>query len=189
MRVAYVIVSFAISVYVFLNTGIAWSSMVLLAGLLLPMVWASKQNRWALIVMVGALLLVQTYRAGSIGDFIWLAFFATWVCVGIILHRWLGASWPALFCVFSSFSYLFGKLTGSEFNPETTGFPYMLSGNLFVIMAILIAGWRGGLHVENTGAHRSGGLGYSGGYSPRFAVGDNCHQSHKEVDKIPKKMK
>lgn len=189
MRLAYIIACFSISVFAFLNTGVAWSSMVLLAGLLLPMVWASKKNSWALIVMIGALLLVQTYRVGDLGDLIWLAFFATWVCVGVVLHRYLKTSWTALFCVFSSFSYLFGKLSGAEFNPETTGFPYMLSGNVFVILAILIAGWRGGLHVKNTDAHRSGGLVYSDSYSSGLAMGNNCHQSLIEVDKIPKKMK
>lgn len=178
MRFAYIGICFAACCGVYVLSGVAWSAMVLLSILLLAIAWHDRKSRAVLMYIGAALLFVQLWMMAGLGESTWIAFFATWVAVSWAMWRRSGVhNWPSIaLCVFSALAYLFGRISGADFAPTPTGFPYLLAGNVFVILAIVVAGARGALFSGDMagGYWTSGGsgLGSDFGVSTRFAHPD-----------------
>lgn len=155
MHRPYVIACLAASLVVYGAFMVPWVSIMLLAVLLLPVTLGSVKSRWAVGLYIPAVLLVQLFKFEDAPDpLLWISFAGFWVGMAALL-RWLGAHH---FCItmytLSGLSYFFGRMAGAEFSATSTGFPYLLAANIFAIIAILYAGWRGGIpSFTNMGAH------------------------------------
>ena len=153
MITGYIIACFLVGISCFALTSMAWLSMVVLAALLLPMVWPHKSSRVALISIFATLLFVQVWIASDMGGATWLAFSATWISLATFLFKKCDKDMfvTVCFCILSALTYFFGRTSGAEFSATSTGFPYLLAANIFAIIAILYAGWRGGISLQHMG--------------------------------------
>lgn len=172
MAFVYVIAALAASTAHYMAFWVPWHSILLFAVLVAPVAWANPKSRWAVGVYIPAVLLVQIFKASFHPDYLWVSFAAYWVAFSALILKLKSSPVIVSLHVFSALSYFAGKMAGAEFSATSTGFPYLLSANIFAIIAILYAGWLGGISIRNMGTHsRTWGLvrylGWGGGDSYR----------------------
>jgi hypothetical protein len=157
----------------------AWVSIALLAVLLAPVTFPDPRAKWLCGVYVFTVLLVQVYPHDN---WAWVSFGATWAAAAAFLASRNTYAISTLAIVCASLSYLAGRVAGADFSATYTGFPYLLSGNIFAIIAILYAGWRGGTLIDSQDVDSANlRVGWLGHNSFRY-FGRGCDLRSREKD-------
>jgi hypothetical protein len=162
---------------------------MLLAALVLPVTWPNPKSKWAVGLYIPAVLFVQLFPKYIDPYDLWIAFAVFWVGFATV-QRALGSYVIPMACyTLSGLTYFFGWVAGAEFSATYTGYPYLLAANIFAIVAILYAGWRGGILIGDMGVFRGAwpmGLGSSGrvGIADRSLGSDLVVKKKKEAPQV-----
>ena len=122
-----------------------WWLVYLVLTLLLSAI-ARGGRRLALFYTAAGLVSVQAFKADGMGDAVWIAFAAVWVCVAGAVWRHSGTTSLIIFA--SAACYLIGRLGGFEFAP---GSPMYASPLFWADMALIGAIIRAGLGPQIVG--------------------------------------
>lgn len=123
-----------------------WAVYLILCGVLAAATRGA--GRSALLLIICGLLAVQIFKIIPLGEFTWVAFAATWVCIaGLILKSDASSRHVGTICALTLISatcYPIGRLGGFAFAP---GSPFYVSplfwADMALISAILVAGGPG----------------------------------------------